>query len=164
MKNCINTTIMINVAKILKTVTPGKELYSTMHGKVTLESVTDDERYPITVIPDTGDLIGTPTSLTAEGKYVNDPEAECVLFPSKTCRDWEKFAEILKLYQTDLQPFDRVLVRDYDDACWAASIFSHIEKDEDGRQVYIAAGCSWNQCIPYNDNTAHLLGTNLDCE
>lgn len=163
MKNCINTTIMTNVAKILKTVTPGKELYCTMLGRVILEGVTDGD-YPIIVTPIAGDLKDISTVLTADGKYVNGADAECVLFPSKTCRDWEKFIEVLKLYQPNLRPFDRVLVRDFDDDCWKASIYSHTEKDEDGNIVYVAAGCNWNQCIPYNDTTAHLLGTNLDYE
>jgi len=44
-----------------------------------------------------------------------------------------------------LKPFDKVLVRVDDDRLWVATLFSHIEM--------------WEQQIPYNDKTAHLVGT-----
>lgn len=58
------------------------------------------------------------------------------------------------------RPFDRVLVRDYDDETWRASFFSNIQ----GKifQYKCASGC-FNQCIPYEGNE-HLLGTTEDAE
>lgn len=56
----------------------------------------------------------------------------------------------------EFKPFDRVLVRDGNDGCWHADIFSHKNKD---RGRYYCTGYEWRQCIPYNDQTKHLLGT-----
>ena len=57
-----------------------------------------------------------------------------------------------------LKPFDRVLVRDSSNHSWRIDIYS---------RSYIKGGVTWNecignswkQCIPYNEETAHLLGT-----
>lgn len=57
-----------------------------------------------------------------------------------------------------LKPFDKVLVRDSDQGNWKAGIFSHYEKECD--MPYTCIGSFYAQCIPYNENTAHLLGTN----
>lgn len=56
------------------------------------------------------------------------------------------------------EPFDKVLVRYGDDYIWEASLFSHIsdKKDEPFNTV---GGINYEQCIPYNDQTKHLLGT-----
>lgn len=60
------------------------------------------------------------------------------------------------------QPFDKVLVRDGDQGNWKAGIFSHYEKECD--MPYTCVGSFYAQCIPYNENTAHLLGTNKPYE
>lgn len=60
----------------------------------------------------------------------------------------------------DLKPFDKVLVRD-DDGVWFAGIFSHLRRDG---QFFCAGGNLWEQCLPYNDQTKHLLGTTDDLE
>ena len=53
------------------------------------------------------------------------------------------------------KPFDQVLVRDYDDDPWRAMHYSH----HDEMQKYYCGSSYWNQCIPYNEETAHLIGT-----
>lgn len=53
------------------------------------------------------------------------------------------------------EPFDKVLVRDGDDKMWTCDLFICIDEDA----TYICIGTYWNQCIPYNDDTKHLLGT-----
>ena len=55
------------------------------------------------------------------------------------------------------KPFDKVLVRDCDKSTWKAGIYSHYEKTS--AIPYICIGSYYSQCIPYNENTAHLLGT-----
>lgn len=57
--------------------------------------------------------------------------------------------------KVELKPFDKVLVRDFRSQAWQVSLFSY--KDSDS--YYCCNGCGWNQCIPYNEKTAHLLGT-----
>jgi hypothetical protein len=58
-----------------------------------------------------------------------------------------------------LQPFDKVLVRYSKADVWKCSLFSHIAKVDDKIIVLCTYG-SWEHCIPYNDDTKHLLGTN----
>ena len=56
--------------------------------------------------------------------------------------------------KVELKPFDRVLVRDFEDQAWQVSLFSY--KDSDS--YYCCNGCAWNKCIPYIGNES-LLGT-----
>lgn len=58
------------------------------------------------------------------------------------------------------KPFDRVITRVDDDAIWTANIFSHI--DQHGEYVTIGCVGGFPYCIPYNEETAHLLGTTDD--
>lgn len=57
--------------------------------------------------------------------------------------------------QFKLEPFDKVLVRDGDNDMWTCDLF--VSKDEDA--PYDCVSACWLQCIPYNDDTKHLLGT-----
>ena len=60
-----------------------------------------------------------------------------------------------------LQPFDRVLVRLTKDCIWNATLFSHYDKEVNwGCYPCVTTSCkSYDKCIPYNDETKHLLGT-----
>ena len=57
-----------------------------------------------------------------------------------------------------LKPFDKVLVRDTADFSWACDLFSYI-LDGDVEYKYKGVGCLNKYCIPYNDDTKHLIGT-----
>lgn len=57
--------------------------------------------------------------------------------------------------KVELKPFDKVLVRDFGSQAWQVSLFGYNDSDF----YYCCNGCGWNQCIPYNEETAHLLGT-----
>ena len=54
-----------------------------------------------------------------------------------------------------LKPFDKVLVYDICEG-WACALFSHIRESE---YPYSTSSGSFKVCIPYNDDTKHLLGT-----
>ena len=69
--------------------------------------------------------------------------------------------EVVKFDINSLKPFDRVLVRDIDGDYWKAAIFSH--SNEYGRYKYICVSNTYNQCIPYNNDTEHLLGKRGPC-
>ena len=56
-----------------------------------------------------------------------------------------------------LKPFDKVLVRDCDDSTWDCSIFSHVTHENDRKFLCILG--LWRHCIPYNEETKHLLGS-----
>ena len=55
------------------------------------------------------------------------------------------------------KPFDRVITRVDDNAIWTANIFSHM--DSYGKYVTIGCVDSYPYCLPYNDETAKLIGT-----
>ena len=59
--------------------------------------------------------------------------------------------------QFKFNPFDTVLVRDSEQSVWKAGIFSHYEEKSN---TYVCVGSYYIQCIPYNEETEHLLGTN----
>ena len=61
--------------------------------------------------------------------------------------------------KVELKPFDKVLIKDFEDQAWQVSLFSY--KDSDS--YYCCNGCSWNHCIPYIGNES-LLGTTKDVE
>ena len=58
------------------------------------------------------------------------------------------------------KPFDRVVTRVDDNAIWTANIFCHI--DQYGEYNTIGCVGGYPYCLPYNDETAHLLGTTDD--
>lgn len=60
------------------------------------------------------------------------------------------------------EPFEKVLVRDYDENKWRAELFSH--KLSGGRYQYVTIAGGYMQCIPYTPETAHLLGTSQPYE
>ena len=60
-----------------------------------------------------------------------------------------------------LKAFDKVLSR-YDGGCWSANLFSHIEEENNkyhGTCSFVCNGSLVKFCIPYNDDTKHLVGT-----
>ena len=60
---------------------------------------------------------------------------------------------------TTLKPFDKVLVRDSMYNCWRCALYSHETKGEDSPYRYATTGCFYKYCIPYNEDTACLVGT-----
>ena len=79
----------------------------------------------------------------------------------KDGKDWDSDKKAIVDFKpkVELKPFDRVLVRDFEDQAWQVSLFSY--KDSDS--YYCCNGCAWNQCIPYIGNES-LLGTTKDVE
>ena len=81
--------IKINITTILKNKPKGTKLYSTVHGKCTLEAITD-EIFKI-------NFCTSKFGLTQSGectliKFGNMYDGgECIIFPSKEMRDWSKF-------------------------------------------------------------------------
>ena len=55
------------------------------------------------------------------------------------------------------KPFDKVLVRNNDGQAWRANYFSHYKNAPD--YFYVCINGIYHYCIPYNEYTAHLLGT-----
>ena len=63
----------------------------------------------------------------------------------------------LKIKWITPKPFDRVITRGDNNDIWTANIFSHMNSYGE----YVAIGCvgGYHYCLPYNDDTAHLIGT-----
>lgn len=97
--------------------------------------------------------------LAKDGRY-KEGVGDCLLFPSKECRDWSKFTapKVEKFDIRKLNAFDRVLVREAEGFYWRCEIFSHIEVN-DNKYLYMCIGSVYACCIPYNDDTKHLVGT-----
>ena len=62
----------------------------------------------------------------------------------------------------NFQSFDKVLVRYYSDDKWKCGLFSHLSTHSGAKFVCVAA--TYVQCIPFNDDTKHLLGTTDMCD
>lgn len=57
----------------------------------------------------------------------------------------------------EFKPFDKVLGRNEKDDVWEAELFSHYR--EESQYPFRCIGFSRKYCIPYNEDTKHLLGT-----
>lgn len=57
----------------------------------------------------------------------------------------------------EFKTFDKVLGRNEKDDVWEADLFSHYK--EESQYPFRCIGFSRKYCIPYNKETAHLLGT-----
>lgn len=80
-------------------------------------------------------------ALAKEGKAWDAEKKEVVDLPKKC----------------EFKTFDKVLVRDSNDYKWKAGFFSHYS--EGLNYPFICVGGGYGQCIPYNEETKHLLGT-----
>lgn len=83
---------MINVAEKLKDCPKGTKLYSPLFGEVEFVRIEiGNPGFSIVVkVLDNG-IPYSNVSFTAEGKWHDIEQSECLLFPSKDNRDWNKF-------------------------------------------------------------------------
>ena len=217
-----------NIAEILKYCREGLPLWSPAFGNVELKRATDTE---VVIRTKCGHL-----QLNVDGKIHAD--GECMLFPSKEQRDWDKFCsyedgDVLRTFIVEirypehdkmsnaesylqgliegdlvedevgrwcvnvkevpyiaiekegriwdpvkkelenieivaakaekfdintLKPFDRVLVRDYDNQHWTGNFFLCIT-DTDNSKLCDCIFSTWYQCIPYEGNEKLLFTT-----
>ena len=115
----------------------------------------DDVYYPIEIKLSDDSI----NSVTTDGRLCEYYNGECVLFPSKEQRDWSKFnINKPKFDPKTLKPFDKVLVRYGNGDCWCCALFSNIINDEEIYKYKCFCGI-FKCCIPYNDDTKHLVGT-----
>ena len=158
----------IDLTKILDGCPKGTKLYSSIFGEVSLESISTSDKYPIG-IQAYNNFAAQSVCIyyTKEGRYCRAYDGECTLFPSKDQRDWSKFErfwdkpKVQRFDVNTLQPFDKVLSRYGTESIWMCTFFSHII---DKVNPYIDCnGIIVHVCIPYNDDTKHLVGTNKDC-
>ena len=160
----------LDLTKILEGCPGGTEFYSSLFGEVAFVGISDGR-----IIVDCL-RINRRFMFNATGKYEMSElrysddwgshlhSDECLLFPSKDQRDWSKFVrfwdkpKVEKFDPKTLQPFDKVLIRNVDNGFWNAAFFSYI-----AGQWVNCVGSGTAECIPYNEETKHLLGTKEDC-
>ena len=146
----------IDLTKILKDCPKGWKFYSDIYDEVTFWGFSDLV-YPIQL-----NTKNHGAKLLSEKGEEIIGNGKCILFPSKDQRDWSKFtAPWYKKEKFDpktLQPYDKVLVKDYADDGWKVDFYSH--KDTSMTYHYRCIGETYRCCIPYNDDTKHLVGTN----
>ena len=145
----------IDLTKILKNCPKGTKFYTSVFGEVEFDSIDYDKIYPINIRSSENKI----EFLTADGKLYEFFDGECILFPSREQRSWSEFtAPWIKKERFDpktLKPFDKVLVRDNINNPWVCDHFSYINH----ANICITTDrCKY--CIPYNDDTKHLVGTN----
>lgn len=149
----------IDFTKILENCPVGWEFWSDNYGKVRFKCINKSYDRPIFVKR----TDGGNAYYTKEGWCSKDFSASCLLWPSKDCRDWSKFtAPWYKKEKFDpkaLKPFDKVLVKCNNSESWKVQLFSHIIKD-DKICPYVCISYNYKYCIPYNNDTKHLVGTN----
>ena len=144
----------LNLVDILKDCPKGTKLYSTMYGDVEFESINEDKSHPIIVRIDDDHT----ECFSIYGKIYSFYDGECTLFPSREQRDWSKFKpKKPKFGPKTLQPFDKVVVSN-EDSKWKCGLFSHII-DSASKYKYSCIGSAYVYCIPYNEDTKHLVGT-----
>ena len=145
---------MINIVEKLKNCPQGTKLYSPLFGEVELVRIDmENPKFPIIVKVVEDGIPYSNVTFTAEGKWYSVEQSECLLFPSKDNRDWNKF----NLPVNTLKPFDKVLVKDSIDEKWKISLFSYYDE---GHQnfPYVCISGRYVCCIPYEGNE-HLLNT-----
>ena len=164
----------IDLTKILKDCPIGWKFYSSVYGDVEFVEIyskpvlcnprpREDEwlgqeihnsEHPILF-----DADGFEHRVSSRGEMIKG-RGECTFFPSRDQRDWSKFTapwyEKEKFDINTLKPFDKVLVRDTISEYWECEFFSHYMDDI---YPYVGITSSYKYCIPYNDETKHLVGT-----
>ena len=159
----------LDLTKILKGCPEGTKFYSITLGEVSFVGICLSSNYPIIVKAyNKHSAVTASESFTIDGRYSWFYDGECTLFPSKDQRDWSKFVrfwdkpKVERFDPKTFKSFDKVLARDYSNDNWECALFSHIEKLKSGDRV-LTVGSFYNMCIPYNEETKHLVGTTEDC-
>lgn len=162
----------IDLTKILDGCPVGTEFYHAGYGRVWFKGIIPYEKHPIRLSLCKANIDDYYTGVTVSKKGTHDIhfDGECIFFPSKDQRDWSKFErfwdkpKVEKVKKVErfkiktLQPFDKVLIRNGDNLHWKADFFGYIA----GQWVNCVGGGDV-ECVPYNEETKHLIGTTDDC-
>lgn len=151
----------IDLTKILKNCPKGYKFYSLLFGEVEFQQIRIGFAYPIDIKLKSNII----ERVTSDGKLFDDyDDGECILFPSKEQRDWSKFTA--PWYKKDkfdpktLKSFDKVLVKLRNDSVWECTLFSHyVNNSFNDCTYYVCTNIRYKYCIPYNEETKHLVGT-----
>lgn len=125
----------------------GTKLYSPLFGQVTLINVTPkngwEQRFPIKI---SAYCSGQSRNVwfTKEGYYFEEyQDCECLLFPSKEIRDWNRF-------KSDLPIGTPVFVRQYPDTEWALRYYAGNHRTYNMQELNNADTTEWKFIVPVN--------------
>jgi hypothetical protein len=136
---------MKTVADYLKNAPKGTKLYSPICGECTLHYIDD-----IDISVTNGEHYFYFNHLGQYNVY-EENVGECLLFPSKDVREWDNYQ-----LPCDFKPFDKVVVRD--GGLWHIDFFERY--DPSNKEFpYECMHQSWKHCLPFNEETAKLIGT-----
>ena len=155
----------LDLTKILEGCPKGTKLYSSVFGDISFEGIDTTDEYPIEIRA-YDKYTGTLHDFFCAKDGRDNPayNGECTIFPSKDQRDWSKFErfwdkpKMEKFDPNTFQPFDKVLVRTELKGVWNIDLFGYKKGP-----FAVCLDTAINDCIPFNNETEHLLGTNDDC-
>lgn len=143
----MTSTEITTIIDRLKNTPSGTKLYSPICGECTFDCIDD------------GYILVTKSKhyfrFNEFGQCSMD--GECLLFPSKKQRDWSNYQ--LPAPHYDFKPFDKVVVR-YNSGTWQIDLFYSF--DPTAEYSYNCMVSNWQQCLPFNEETAKLIGTTSD--
>lgn len=155
----------LDLTKILDGCPVGTMFYSSIYGEVSFVGINISCWYPIELASYKKNQCPAEHVFYAKnGNYNFSYDGECTLFPSKDQRDWSKFERFWdkpkkeKFDVNTLQPFDKVLLRTNERSIWEPDFFGY----KDGNWIMCVTTGNV-ECIPYNEETKHLVGTKEDC-
>ena len=152
----------IDLTKILDGCPVGTEFYNDTFGKLFFLCIKSEINPFGVIFKDCHDI---SWAFTEKGTYYKNEDSKCSVsvYPSKDQRDWSKFErfwdkpKIERFDPKTLKPFDKVLVYN-DHNTWQVEFFSHICQYEPNGWCQCSCD-SYYYCIPYNEDTKHLVGT-----
>ena len=146
----------LDLTKILKYCPKGWRFYTTVWGEVEFIEYNGCGSFIFDPL-DIGNI--DTVSLNTDGTFCCF--GECIIFPSKEQRDWSKFTapwyKKEKFDPNTFKPFDRVVVRNFKTYKWKCEHFSYFKEGDD--YPCMCSSNSYAFCVPYNDDTKHLVGT-----
>ena len=153
----------LNLCDILKKCPQGEMFWSPIFGDVKFHDINQKRNF-INIVLDNG----VTWNINADGtiSFGNVTSPEIMLYPSREQRDWTKVKYEPKKERFDpktFKPFDKVLIRNAEINYWRCSLVSYIVNLR-GKYSFVCIDSSSydNYCIPYNDDTKHLVGTNKE--
>lgn len=146
--------------KLLDAACCKKEIYCTLIGECFVKKIDKDSGEVIATLVQKAD---NKRMLACDeyGRPCGNPDAECCVFPSKDNRDWGNFDATPRFDIGELKPFDKVLARyksygGEEPTPWEPAFFVRHIPETGEFELLPGYGM---YCVPYNDETKHLLGT-----
>lgn len=144
----------LNLCEKLAGCPKGTKLWSPLFGECRFVKISG------TVIIVDSPAIAGFSSFDKHGHYFSTSE-ECLLSPSRENRDWDSWEcpkpKVEHFDPKTFQPFDKVLGRINKSYPWRCDFLSQVEEMEEYPVVGVVN--IWKYCVPYNEDTKHLLGT-----